>query len=136
MRKIFQTQRLETVEGVAQYLGEHGIETKIHNGRSYQGSQRRDFSYSRPELSPQASVWVIKADDYARARQLMREAGLLEQGRTYSSYLPQGAANDPAPARAPDPERKAGRWALRMRLVLLAGIALMAGWMMLALIGG
>lgn len=35
MRQIFSSQRVETVEGVAELLREHGIDVKVTNGRSY-----------------------------------------------------------------------------------------------------
>ena len=46
MRQVFTSTRLENVEGVAKMLGEHGIETKITQGRSWKGNSRREFSYS------------------------------------------------------------------------------------------
>ena len=46
MRQVFTSTRLENVEGVAKLLGEHGIETKITQGRSWKGNSRREFSYS------------------------------------------------------------------------------------------
>ena len=46
MRPIFTSTRLENVEGVAKMLGEHGIETKITQGRSWKGNSRREFSYT------------------------------------------------------------------------------------------
>ena len=45
MRQMFSSARLETVEGVAALLNEHGIETRITQGRSYKGTRRRTFSY-------------------------------------------------------------------------------------------
>ena len=35
MRRIFSSQRVENVEGVAQMLRDAGIEVRVTNGRSY-----------------------------------------------------------------------------------------------------
>jgi hypothetical protein len=132
MRKIFQTQRLETVEGVAQLLNSHGIQTKITNGRSYKGNHRHDFSYVHPERAPMPAVWVIRADDQPHARKLLREAGLMDSERSFSSYLPEPNQD---PIIATGGERPGGKWALRIRIILLAAIAAMAAVMMLGMFG-
>lgn len=132
MRKIFQTQRLETVEGVAELLNRHGIQTKITDGRSYRGNHRHDFSYVHPERAPMPAVWVIRADDQPHARRLLREAGLMDSERSVSSYLPQTSRDPIIPAGG---ERPGGKWALRIRIILLAAIAAMAAVMMLGIFG-
>jgi hypothetical protein len=132
MRKVFQTQRLETVEGVAELLNNHGIQTKITDGRSYKGSHRHDFSYVHPERAPHPAVWVIRADDQPHARKLLREAGLMDSVRSVSSYLPHPNQD---PIIAAGEERPGGKWALRIRIILLAGIAAMAAVMMLGIVG-
>lgn len=88
MRRIFTSPRLENVELVAALLKEHGIEARITNGRSYKGNRRGNFSYrddTRTEAQP--AVWIVRPDDQPKARELMREAGLLDSARSPTSFL-------------------------------------------------
>lgn len=120
MRQVFSSQRIETVEGVARMLTEAGIPVHISNGRSYHSKRGGQFSYTEPvKAQLQPAVWVRHADDQPRARELLREAGLLESTRPgYASTLTFSSAQDTtAPQRS---------WAWRIRLVLLALIALAA----------
>ena len=131
MRQVFTSTRLENVEGVAKMLGEHGIETKITQGRSWKGNSRREFSYSAKnhDESQQPAVWVLKSEDFKLARELLHEGGLLASTRE-TSYLPEKLQfRDTA---KPD----AGRRVSRMRMALLAGVAIAAGWMMFRMFGG
>ncbi len=117
MRQVFTSQRLETVEGVARLLDEHGIETYISHPRSYKSKRGSQFSYNQPTpLNKQPALWVRHAEDQPRARELLRAAGLLETTRP-------GAA---APLTFADVEEAAPKrrsWAWRVRLILLALIA-------------
>ena len=130
MRQVFTSTRLENVEGVAKLLGEHGIETKITQGRSWKGNSRREFSYSAKnhDQSQQPAVWVLKPEDFKKARELLHEDGLLASTRE-TSYLPEnlqfqeGGKTDPA------------RRVNRIRMALLAGVAIAAGWMMFRMFG-
>ena len=119
MRQMFSSARLETVEGVAALLNEHGIETRITQGRSYKGNRRRTFSYrdNEKEQAPQAAVWVVKSEDQPKARELLREAGLMDSTR--ESYLPEGARPEPTP-------RNPANTASRVRLALLATVVIVA----------
>ncbi|MDO4709841.1 MAG: DUF2007 domain-containing protein [Pseudomonadota bacterium] len=118
MRQIFTSQRLETVEGVAKLLQENGIATRIRNGRSYKGGYSRGFSYRDAPGSNSPSVWVVHPDDYSKARQLLREAGLLEPGPQHTGSFVSGSY---ATAAAQTPAKKA-RTPARVRAVLLVGI--------------
>ena len=130
MRQVFTSTRLENVEGVAKLLGDHGIETKITQGRSWKGNSRREFSYSAKnhDQSQQPAVWVLKPEDFKKARELLHEGGLLASTRE-TSYLPEnlqfqeGGKTDPA------------RRVNRIRMALLAGVAIAAGWMMFRMFG-
>lgn len=119
MRQIFTSARLENVEGVAKLLREHGVETRITRGRSYSGKRRRGFSYRNnvQDAPPQAVLWVIFPDDQTKAREVLREAGLMETTR--DSYLPQ--ATTPAP-----PAKSPKQVAARVRLGLLIAVVLLA----------
>lgn len=118
MRQVFSSQRLETVEGVAKLLSDEGIEVHVSNARSYRSRRGGQFSYSEPmSASQQAAVWIRHAEDQPRAREILREAGLLETtrpgGRPTLTF---------ADATEETPQR--GGWAWRIRLILLAIIAL------------
>ena len=110
MRQVFTSPRLENVEEVAAMLRADGIEVRITNDRSYRGQRRSHFSYRVDEEAPapKPAVWIINADEQPRARQLLRDAGLLDSSRDgASSYLPLSALNDPtADAQAKKAKRK------------------------------
>jgi len=87
MRKVFSSQRAETVESVGQLLREGGIEVCIRNGHSWRGRRRGQFSYlDHSDASTQPSVWIVHAEDQVQARQLLRAAGLLESTRSSSAH--------------------------------------------------
>lgn len=104
MRQVFTSPRLENVERVAALLQEHGVVTRITNGRTFKGSLRGSFSYRESaNKNPPPAVWVVRSEDQPKARELLREAGLLDSGRSPTSYLStdllhsaRDDANDPA----------------------------------------
>ena len=127
MRSVFTSPRLENVEAVAKMLEDAGIEVRVSQDRSYKGNRRRPFSYrdsanANAEENPQ--VWVIKAEDQPRARQILRDGGLIDSTRPefkqVSSYLPPSRLGSVAPKR----DRRA-MVVLRLRLLLLAIIVLL-----------
>lgn len=107
MRQVFTSPRLENVERVAALLQEHGVVTRITNGRTFKGSLRGSFSYRESaNKNPPPAVWVVRSEDQPKARELLREAGLLDSGRSPTSYLStellhsaRDDANDPAKRR-------------------------------------
>lgn len=126
MRQVFSSQRIETVEGVAKLLTDAGIAVHISNGRSYQSKRSGQFSYTEPvKAQLQPAVWVRHAEDQPRARELLRQAGLLETTRPGQGPTLTFRSAQDTPA---TPQRS---WAWRIRLVLLALIALAAAimWM-------
>lgn len=117
MRQVFTSQRVETVEGVAKLLTDAGIEVAIRNGRSYQSKRGGQFRYTDPvPAHQQPSVWVRFAEDQPRAREILREAGLIDSTRPdqRANYVFAQREDDVAPKRS---------WAWRIRLILLALIA-------------
>lgn len=121
MRKIFTSQRVENAEGVANMLREAGIEVRLTNGRSYHSKRRGQFSYlDRKDDSQLPTVWVVRADDQPRAREILRDARLLDTTRRDHPVAEYAFRETPAPS--------AGRgWAWRIRialLVVIAGVAL------------
>ncbi|PKM08168.1 MAG: pathogenicity-like protein [Gammaproteobacteria bacterium HGW-Gammaproteobacteria-4] len=121
MRQVFSSPRLENVEGVARLLNEQGIDTHISQSRSYKGQRRGTFSYAqsgRADASQWPAVWIVRAEDQPRARELLREAGLLT-ATSKPTYLPEAEVD---PARAAKKPLSAA-WVLRLRLLILAAIA-------------
>lgn len=125
MRQIFSSPRLDNVEAVDAMLREAGIETRMTDARTWNRATKRDFSYSDRDSSYRwPALWVVQSEDYPRARQILRDAGLLldstRPDNPVNSYLPD--AGEPAAPRA------SGATRLRMMLfgVALAGAALVA----------
>ncbi len=120
MRQVFSSVRLENVEGVAKLLGEHGIEVRITNGRSYKGNRRGGFSYLDKDrnTAAQPTVWVVFPDDQLKARALLREAGLMDTTR--EGLRPE--TSRPAPI-APTP----GYFASRARMWVLIAVVILGG---------
>ncbi len=82
MRQVYTSLRVETVEGVAKLLKDAGIEVHIANGRSYHSKRGGQFSYAEPmQPKQQPSLWVKRAEDQPRAREILREAGLIASSR-------------------------------------------------------
>ena len=123
MRQVFSSARIENVEAVAGLLANEGIEVRIENGQHYRRSIRGNFSYRDGAGNPpRASVWVVRSDDQPRARQLLREAGLLEATPANpASFLP-GTGHA---ARAASPKKRSR---LRFGLLIVAAVAL-AMWL-------
>jgi hypothetical protein len=130
MRQVFTSPRLENVERVAELLKEHGVDARITNGRSYRGNRRGNFSYrDSANEGPQPAVWVVKSEDQPKARELLREIGLLDSGRSPTSYLPTPEEDRLGNGGAAD---AAKRRAFRIRAALLVGIAFALGMGLLA----
>lgn len=117
MRQVFTSQRIETVEGVAKLLTDAGIDVAIRNGRSYQSKRGGQFSYTEAvAANQQPSLWVRYAEDQPRAREILREAGLLDSTRAdqRSNYVFAERTGEETPRRP---------WMWRVRVLLLALIA-------------
>jgi hypothetical protein len=93
MRQVFSSQRLENVERVAELLREAGIEVRITDGRSYKGAMRSRSSYA-DQSQPKPAVWVVQSNDQIRARELLREHGLLESTRPTEGFVPLSFRDD------------------------------------------
>lgn len=122
MRQVFSSPRLENVERVATLLREAGIEVQILNGRSYKGNRRSNFSYRDTAGDPRPAVWVTRSDEQPRAREILREAGLLQSQPSTRGYLPREdeAGLVFASDSAPPPKRRMSR-AAKVRYTLLGG---------------
>lgn len=119
MRQVFTSPRLENVEGIAKLLRDEGIEIRITHGRSYKGAIRGNFHY-RDSLrkGPQPAVWVVKSEDQPRAREMLRNAGLLESTRT-----PGGSFLAPSVHEANDKSANPQQRAFRIKIALLIAIS-------------
>jgi hypothetical protein len=118
MRQVFTSPRLENVEGVAKLLREANIEIKVSDDRGYKQVSRREVSYvqqARGGGGNQPAVWVIKSDDYKRARELLLDAGLIDSAQG-SSYVPEALQFQPA--LKGDPQQRLMRLKLGLLFVL------------------
>lgn len=121
MRQIFSSQRVETVEGVATLLRDAGIDVRITNGRSYHSKRGSQFSYlDTSKATTHPTLWVVHADDQPRAREILRDARLLETTRRdhpIAEFAFRDQVGEVAPRR---------NWAWRIRIGLLLVIAAVA----------
>lgn len=121
MRQVFTSQRIETVEGVARLLTDAGIDVYISNGRSYQSKRNSQFSFTEPAPAGlQPALWVRHPEDQPRAREILREAGLLESTRPGA-----GASLTFRPPQDDAPRRNWGWWIRALLLAIIAAAALM-----------
>jgi hypothetical protein len=122
MRQIYTTPRPENIDRVVALLDEHGIETTVNNRSNWNRPSYERFSYAQPEQNngreswPQ--VWVNKAEDYTRARALLKEIGI-EPAIRHAEEL--AAARDPSPVL-----RRRGTATRVRRIVLVAVLAAFA----------
>ncbi|CAD7378765.1 putative signal transducing protein [Xanthomonas arboricola] len=127
MRKIFSSQRIETAEGVADLLRNAGIDVRMSNGRSYESKRSGQFSYlEQGNAQAYPTVWIVHADDQPRARDLLRDARLLDTTRRdlpNVEYTFRDGENGSS--------TNARSWAWRIRLLLLLVIGAVAMFVVL-----
>jgi len=120
MRQVFSSPRLENVDGVEAFLHQHDIATHVSNRDKLRRDRFRRPSYSQPASERNwPAVWVLHAEDLPRARQLLRDAGLMGSTRP-----------DVAPGYnlAPRRETETQPTAARVRRVLLALVLFSTGY--------
>lgn len=124
MRQVFSSARLENVERVAALLREAGIEVRITDGRSYKGGRRTTVSYGeKGRDAARPAVWVVHSEDRIRAREILRDTGLIESTRPGDGpKLSFRSDFDDAPAKTP-----AQRRMTRIKFTLIGGIAIVIG---------
>jgi hypothetical protein len=120
MRQVFSSPRMENVERVAALLNDAGIATRITQARSYKGGLRGNFSYrDHVRTDPVPAVWVVRSEDQPAAREILRNAGLLDSTRVATGYtLPVFRTEEATAADAPARKR-----AMRLKIGLLLVIA-------------
>jgi hypothetical protein len=117
VRQVFSSARLENVERVAELLRADGIEVRITDGRSYKGARRTTLSYRDTGDTTRPAVWIVRSEDAGRAREILRDAGLLDSTRpgatklTFRSQFGDQATRTPAQKRA-----------MRIKAALIVGI--------------
>lgn len=116
MRQLYTSPRQENVDRVQALLGEHGIEAKITNRSRYNRPTYQRFSYSQrlDDRQSWAEVWVVRADDYTRARSLLRDVGI-EPSVRFGDEL--------AAARGQAPQLRQQNVATRVRRIVLLAVA-------------
>ncbi|WP_242112183.1 hypothetical protein [Luteimonas aquatica] len=125
MRQVFASPRLENVEAVSRLLEDAGIETRVTNGRSYKSAIRGNFSYRDDGKQQLPAVWIVKSEDQPRARQMLREAGLMDSTRNAAdSYLSVSFRNELPGGGKDAGQRRAFRIKLGLLLVIAVIIAL------------
>lgn len=116
MRQIYTSPRRENVDRVVDLMTAHRIATTQTNRQAWQGGQWKRFSYTSAggERDSWPQVWVVRAEDQTRARQLLRDAGL-EPAIRFADEL--------AAARAGADPNQRNAVPRRLRLILFALIA-------------
>ena len=97
MRQIYTSPRQENIDRVIALMAEHGIETSVTNRSNYNRPTWQRFSYTQRHDNRDSwpQVWITHADDYTRARALLRDIGI-EPVIRYGEEL--AAARNPTPA--------------------------------------
>jgi hypothetical protein len=124
MRQIYTSQRQENIDRVVALMRDNAIETKVTNRSNWNRPSYQRFSYSERlddrEAWPQ--VWISRADDYTRARELLLGIGIEPVIRH---------ADELAAARNPSPVYQRRGTVVRMRRIVM--IAVLAACAMVVL---
>jgi ferric-dicitrate binding protein FerR (iron transport regulator) len=124
MRQIYTSPRAENIDRVAALMAEHGIAANIANRSNYRRPTYQRFSYSQQNADRDswAQVWIEHADDYTKARELLRGLGI-EPLIRHSEEL--------ANARNPSPLARRNQSAARARRIVLLAVVAVFGMSML-----
>jgi hypothetical protein len=78
MRLLYTSPRQENIDRVVVLMTENGVETSVTNRSNWNRPSYQRFSYSQRSENRDAwpQVWVQRADDYTKARELMRGLGI------------------------------------------------------------
>ncbi|EIL94132.1 MULTISPECIES: DUF2007 domain-containing protein [Rhodanobacter] len=122
MRQIYTSPREQNIDTVVALMAEHGIEATVSNRSNYNRSSWQRFSYSQrqDDRSRWPQVWITSADDYTRARALLREIGI-EPVVRHGEEL--AAARNPTPL---DRRRLTVARVRRIVLLVVLGVAAVA----------
>lgn len=116
MRQIYTSPRQDNIDRVVALLTEQGIETTVTNRSSWNRPTYQRFSYSQRNNDRDAwpQVWVKSADDFPKARGLLKDIGIEPVVRFQEELRMH---------RQPDYRPSAQRTASRVRLMVLAIVA-------------
>lgn len=100
MRQIYTSPRPENINRVIALMAEHGIQASVQNRSNWNTPGHRRFSYleASDARAGWEQVWVEHADDYTRARTLMRELGI-EPPVRFAEELAASRSSTPATQR-------------------------------------
>jgi hypothetical protein len=78
MRLLYTSPRQENIDRVVAFMSENGVETSITNRSNWNRPSYQRFSYQqrRENRDNWPQVWVSRADDYTKARELLRQLGI------------------------------------------------------------
>lgn len=78
MRLLYTSPRQENIDRVVAFMSENGVETTIANRSNWNRPSYQRFSYQqrRENRDNWPQVWVSRADDYTKARELLRQLGI------------------------------------------------------------
>lgn len=116
MRQIYTSPRHDNIDRIVALLSEHDIETAVTNRSSYNRQTYQRFSYTQRQEDRDTwpQVWVQSADDFPKARALLKEIGIEPVVRFQEELTV---------ARRPDHRPAAQRTAAKYRLMALAVVA-------------
>jgi len=120
MRQIYTSPREQNIDTVVALMAEHGIEATVSNRSNYNRSTWKRFSYTQrqDDRGSWPQVWITRADDYTRARSLLRDIGI-EPVVRFGEEL--AAARNPTAA-----DRRGHTVARVRRIVLLVVLGVVA----------
>lgn len=82
MRQVFSSPRIENVDRVEEMMHEAGIQTYVSNRDKLRRDRLRSFSYSaKSNRAAWPAVWITLAEDLPKAREMLRDAGLMGSTR-------------------------------------------------------
>lgn len=78
MRLLYTSPRQENIDRVVALMAENNVETTITNRSNWNRPSYQRFSYSQRNENRDSwpQVWISHADDYTRARELLRQLGI------------------------------------------------------------
>ena len=116
MRQLYTSPHHANIDRLVALLRERGVECTVQNISRWNKRAHQRFSYQQQRESREQwpQVWVTHADDYTRARELLKEIGL-------EPVIRHGDAL--AEARAPSPVAQRRGTVTRVRRIVLLAVA-------------
>jgi len=120
MRQIYTSPRQDNIDRVVALLSEHAIDTTVTNRSTFNRPTYQRFSYSERNTDRSAwpQVWVKHADDFTKARGLLKDIGIEPLVRFQEELRVHRT-----PGYQPPQQRTASRVRM-MALAIVAGVVL------------